>query len=231
MPVVRIPVLLAAVVWCGAALAEPGISIDTEALSDTSWVFVKATGEPTVRDVKLERGGTVGGGAKGGMLERWEVIDGALVIWAQGGSKADLFDESLVSPRGRPTLRGHSPDFPESKTRAILALTPEQLAAAMTSDALTATSWQMRNDDGSVAKETLILAAGGKVEGIAADDYWIDSWSIEENELVFRKAGSANFRFAFPTEDDAGRRVLNGYLSMNPYQELTLVETGTEPAP
>jgi hypothetical protein len=229
MPAVRISILTAAVAWCGAALAEPAIPIETEALSDTSWVLVAPSGEPTVKDMKLERGGTVGGGAKGGMLERWEVVDGALVIWAQGGSKAALFEEALVSPRGRPTLKGHSPDFPESKTRAILALTSEQLAAAMTSEALTATSWQMRNDDGSVAKETLTLAAGGKVEGIAADDYWIDAWSIEDGELVFRKKGSANFRFAFPTEDDAGRRVLNGYLSINPYQELTLVEMEPKP--
>ena len=117
---------------------------------------------------------------------------------------------------------------PEQATFIANRMT-EAVAAMMTVEALTGTTWQLRNDDGSVAQERIGLAAGGKVEGVAADDMWIDGWSVADGKLVLSKGGSANFRFAFPTEDRQGRRVLNGYLTMNAYQELTLVETGAAP--
>ena len=213
-----------------AGPAQAGtIAIDAAALTGTAWVIVRDDGSPSTKNLVLAEGGAIGGGAEGGMIEKWEVADGALVLWAQGGSKLYLFDASSVSPHGRAALSGHPADFPEGFARMILALTPEQEAAQMTAEALTGTVWQLRNDDGSVAQERIGLAAGGKVEGVAADDMWIDGWSVADGKLVLSKGGSANFRFAFPTEDRQGRRVLNGYLTMNAYQELTLVETGAAP--
>lgn len=215
-----------------AAQAEdhPGaIALDAAALSGTAWVIVRDNGSPSTKNLVLDPGGAIGGGAQGGYLEKWEIADGALVLWAQGGSKVYIFDASSLSSHGRPTLTGHPADFPEGSARMILALTPEAIAAQLTADALTGTVWQLRNDDGEVAQERIGLAPDGKVEGVPQGDMWIDGWSLADGELVLSKAGHANFKFAFPTEDVQGRRVLNGYLTMNPYQELTLVETGAVP--
>jgi len=209
-----------------AAAAGAAIPLSAEGLTGTSWMQVDAAGAPRIKDMKLDAGGKIGGGAEGGFVEKWEVADGALVLWAQGGSKYAIYDASVLSPSGRPTLTGFSPDVPEVKQRMIQALSAEAIAAMLTVEALTGTTWQLRNDDLSVAQETIVLLADGKVGGVAADDYWIDSWTVEEGKLVLKKGSSANFRFALPTEDESGRRVLNGYLTMNAYQELTLVETG-----
>jgi hypothetical protein len=210
--------------------AAPGaIALDTAALTGTAWVIVRDDGSPSTKDLVLEAGGAIGGGAQGGYLERWEVADGALVLWAQGGSKLSVYDRSSVSPGGRPTLTGHPADYPEGSARMILALTPEAIAAQLTAETLTGTTWQLRNDDGEVAQERIVLAADGKVEGVPEGDMWIDGWSVADGMLVLAKAGRATFKFAFPTEDAQGRRVLNGYLTMNAYQELTLVETGAAP--
>jgi hypothetical protein len=230
LPVCPQPTAAAAPPAAAPEAAAPGaIALDTAALTGTAWVIVRDNGSPSTKDLVLDAGGAIGGGAKGGYLERWEVADGALVLWAQGGSKLSIFDHSSVSPGGRPTLTGHPADFPEGSVRMILAQTPEVIAAQLTEEALTGTTWQLRNDDGEVAQERIVLAADGKVEGVPAGDVWIDGWSVADGALVLSKAGRATFKLAFPTEDAQGRRVLNGYLTMNPYQELTLVETGVAP--
>lgn len=202
------------------------IPLSVEGLTGTSWMQVDEAGSPSIKDMKLDAEGKIGGGAEGGFVEKWEIADGKLVLWAQGGSKYAVYETSTVSAGGRPTLTGFTPDFPEIKLRMIQVLSPEAVAAMMTVEALTGTTWQLRNDDGSVAQEKIELLADGKVGGVAADDYWIDSWTVEEGKLVLKKGSSANFRFDLPTEDATGRRVLVGYLTMNAYQELTLVETG-----
>lgn len=205
------------------------MEINEAALTGTGWVSVRDDGSPSIKNLVLEPEGSIGGGAKGGFLERWEVSNGALVLWARGGSKASIFDKSSLSPRGRPTLTGRPADLAEGTVRMILALTPDAVAAQMTADALTGTEWQMRNDDGSVAQERIVLAPDGKVGGVPEGDVWIDGWSLTDGELVFSKGSHATFKFAFPTEDVMGRRVLNGYLTMNPNQDLTIVETGATP--
>lgn len=205
------------------------MEINAAALTGTRWVTVRDDGSPSIKDLVLDPNGAIGGGAKGGFLEKWEVSGGVLVLWAQGGSKASIFDKSSLSPLGRPTVTGHPADLAEGTVRMILAMTPDAVAAQMTADALTGTEWQLRNDDGSVAQERIVLAPGGKVEGVPEGDVWIDGWSLADGELVFAKGGRATFKFSFPTEDLQGRRVLNGYLTMNAYQELTIVETGATP--
>lgn len=212
-----------------AASGAGAIAIEAAALTGTAWVIVRDDGSPATKNLVLDAGGAIGGGAQGGYLERWDVADGALVLWAQGGSKVYVFDRTSLSAHGRPTLSGHPADFPDGSARLILAETAEAIAAQITVEALTGTVWQLRNDDGEVAQERIGLAPGGKVEGVPDGDMWIDGWSVAAGELVLSKGGRASFKFAFPTEDGQGRRVLNGYLTMNAYQELTLVETGASP--
>lgn len=211
----------------GGKDAQP-IPLEQAALTGTAWIIVQEDGSPRVKDLVLDVDGTIGGDARGGMYDGWQVTDGKLVL-SSGGAPSLTFDSSSISPNGRPTLKGHAGEDAGQPVRMISVLPPETVSSQMTAAALTGTNWQLRNDDGDVARERIGLAADGRVEGVPAGDVWIDGWSVADGELTLSKSGRANFRFSFPTEDGQGRRVLNGYLTANPYQSLTLVELAVAP--
>lgn len=210
----------------GAAIAADSvpIALSQEGLTGSAWILVRQDGSPSIKDIVLAAGGAIGGGAEGGIIERWELDGKTLVLWAQGGSKFQIFDRSELSAKGRPVLLGYMADAPDIPARLLLSLSEAERNHALSADALTGTAWTLRNDDGSVAQERIQLKPGGEVGGVPAGDPFIDGWSAEDGELTLAKGGRATFRFSFPTEDSEGRRVLNGYLTMNAYQELTLVE-------
>lgn len=210
----------------GAAAGEDAkpIALSQEGLAGTSWVLVREDGSPSIKEIVLAAGGAISGGAEGGIIERWEVDASRLVFWAQGGSRFQFFDRSELSPKGRQVLLGHMADASDIPARLLLSMTEDERKAALSADALAGTAWTLRNDDGSVAQERIELKPGGAVGGVPAGDMFIGRWSAKDGELTLEKDGRATFRFSFPTEDATGRRVLNGYLTMNPYQELTLIE-------
>ncbi len=216
-------VVLSASFFAGANERAP-IAVSQEGLTGTSWVLVRDDGSPSIKEIVFAEGGAIGGGAEGGMIERWEIDGSKLVLWAQGGAKFQIYGRSELSPKGRPVLLGHMADAPEIGTRLLLSMTEDEREAALSADALAGTAWTLRNDDGSVARERIELLPGGAIGGVPAGDPFIAGWSAADGELALEKDGRATFRFSLPTEDARGRRVLNGYVSMNPYQELTMVE-------
>jgi hypothetical protein len=207
-----------------AADGRVPVALSQEGLAGTSWVLVRENGSPSIKEIVLAAGGAIGGGAEGGMIERWEVAASQLVFWGQGESKFQIFDRSQLSPMGQPVLLGHMADATDIPARLLLSLTEDERRAVLTTDALAGMVWTLRNHDGSVVQARIELQPGGAVSGVPANDPFIGGWSAKDGELTLEKDGRATFRFSFPTEDAEGHRALNGYLTMNPYQELTLVE-------
>jgi hypothetical protein len=196
------------------------LAISSEALRDTKWIGVYADGTRWAKEVVFGADGKLGGVFTTPLLYEWSVEDGVVVVRAENEVVTYLFDQvSLVG--GRKVLSGYPQGMKEFPTWLIAMLTAEETAALLDPAALAGTAWMMRQDSKTV-HERLTLEASGAVGGIPANDYWIDSWAVEDGMLVFKKGGSASFRFADPTIDGDAVTVLNGYLAMNPYQELSL---------